>query len=138
VKHFVLDASIALSWFIDHPIAPHASHVRELLRASHAIVPPLWHVEVVNGLLVAERHGNLNPADTEQSLELLEIIITQAIETQDDIISRSRILNTARQFGLTAYDAVYLDIARELQLPLATLDRQLAKAATKAGVPLMH
>jgi predicted nucleic acid-binding protein len=37
---------------------------------------------------------------------------------------------------LTSYDAAYLELAMRLGLPLATLDRQLADAATRAGVTI--
>ena len=35
---------------------------------------------------------------------------------------------------LTSYDALYLDLALTEQLPLATLDEPLRKAAAKLGV----
>jgi predicted nucleic acid-binding protein len=46
-------------------------------------------------------------------------------------------VTTAQQYDLTAYDATYLEIAREQQLPVATLDRKLAAAAEQAGVSLV-
>ena len=39
----------------------------------------------------------------------------------------------ARLYGLTMYDAMYLELALRHRLPLATLDRQLAQAAADAG-----
>jgi len=41
----------------------------------------------------------------------------------------------AESYVLTIYDALYLDLALRLSLPLATLDRKLAAAAQRAGVP---
>jgi hypothetical protein len=38
---------------------------------------------------------------------------------------------------LTAYDAAYLNLARRDRLPLATLDKRLRTAATRAGIPVM-
>ena len=46
-------------------------------------------------------------------------------------------LHAAREFRLTAYDAVYLEMALRQQLPLATLDRELRTAASKAGVEIV-
>lgn len=40
----------------------------------------------------------------------------------------------ARAHGLTTYDASYLEVAVRLGIPLATLDRTLAKAAADEGV----
>ncbi len=48
-----------------------------------------------------------------------------------------RALLTAREFRLTAYDAVYLETALRQELPLATLDRQLLAAAARAGVEIL-
>jgi len=39
---------------------------------------------------------------------------------------------------LSAYDAVYLDLARRERLPLATLDEKLRAAAARAGVELLR
>ena len=53
-------------------------------------------------------------------------------------VAAPRVIATARQFQLTAYDAEYLDTARMQQLPLATLDRKLEASAAKAGVQLLQ
>jgi predicted nucleic acid-binding protein len=47
------------------------------------------------------------------------------------------VLHTAREFRLTSYDAIYLETALREKLPLATLDRQLLKAAREAGVEVV-
>ena len=41
-----------------------------------------------------------------------------------------------RNYGLTPYDAAYLELAKREGLPLATLDRALEKAAVAEGVAL--
>jgi predicted nucleic acid-binding protein len=138
VNRFVLDASIALAWFIDRPIAPYAERVRQLLRTGdHAVVPLVWRLEVANGLVVAERRGLRTPSDIELALRNFETVLTQSVEDSPHQIPMRRVVATAGQFGLTAYDAEYLDTARLEHLPLATLDRQLEKAATRAGVLLV-
>ncbi len=42
----------------------------------------------------------------------------------------------ARKRRLTVYDAAYLELAKREGLPLATLDRELEKAAVAEGVAL--
>jgi predicted nucleic acid-binding protein len=54
------------------------------------------------------------------------------------VISVRQSLATARAFHLSAYDAVYLDLARRNRLPLATLDERLRLAAGQAGVELVR
>lgn len=48
------------------------------------------------------------------------------------------ILTLAERHSLTAYDAAYLALALDRQLPLATLDRKLTKAAESEGLPLLR
>ncbi len=135
----VLDASVALAWFIDHPIPARATRVRQVLvDGGHAVVPALWHLEVPNGFVVAERRGLISVADTGEALQKLEMLLSRSIETIQGPISLRRALASARQFRLTAYDTCYLELARDMQLPLATLDRKLADAADQAGVPLLR
>ena len=138
MKRFVLDASVALAWFLDRPTATYADHIRELLlRGDRAIVPALWPLEIANGFITAERRGVLTSSDTVEALENLDIVVAQAIENSQDPVSMRRALHTAREFRLTAYDAVYLETALRQELPLATLDRQLVTAASKAGVEIL-
>ena len=139
MKRFVLDASVALAWFIDRSIAPYATRVQRLLLAGdRAVVPPLWRLEVANGFVTAERRGILTRSDTVQILQNFEIVLAQAIEDSQPSLPMRRVIATAREFQLTAYDAEYLDTARIQQLPLATLDRHLEEAAVQAGVPLLR
>jgi predicted nucleic acid-binding protein len=139
VNRFVLDASIALAWFIDRPIAPYATRVRQLLlTGDRAVVPLIWRLEVANGLVVAERRGLRTPSDIATALQNFETVLTQSVEDSSSHIPMRRVVATAGQFGLTAYDAEYLDTARLEHLPLATLDRQLEAAAVRAGVALIR
>lgn len=139
MKRFVLDASVALAWFVDHPVAPYANHVKQLLLGGNrAVVPALWQLEVTNGFLVAERRGTITSLDTSQALHNLEIMLAHVIENSQETVSMRRVLALAREFRLTAYDAAYLDTARALQMPLATLDNRLAHAAADAAVELLR
>jgi len=49
-----------------------------------------------------------------------------------------RVRRFAEQYGLTAYDAAYLELAKRLGLPLATLDKDLQRATKSASVSLMN
>jgi predicted nucleic acid-binding protein len=138
VKRFVLDASVALAWFLDRPTAQYANHIRKLLlHGARAVVPALWQLEIANGFVVAERHGVLTTSETVQALQHFDVVVAQAVENSQDPVSMRRVLHTAREFRLTAYDAVYLETALRQGLPLATLDRQLVAAASKAGVEIV-
>lgn len=132
---FVLDASVALAWFVDNPVAAYAVRVRKsLARDARALVPGLWHLEMANGFAVAERRGVLTSANSTAGIAAIEQLLVKSIENSADFISLRQVLTTARDFQLSAYDAVYLDTARRERLPIATLDRRLLSAAQQAGV----
>ena len=105
---------------------------------ARAVVPALWHLEMANGLAVAERRGILTIAKTVQALTEVERLLGLAIESDSAVVPARQALTTARAFRLSGYDAVYLDIARRECLPLATLDEELRTAATHAAVPLLR
>lgn len=139
MTRFVLDASVALRWFLSSPVPAYARRVRRLmLGGARAVVPALWHLEMANGLAVAERRGIVSAADADLSLIDIEGLLGQAIEIDPALVSVRQALTTARTFHLSAYDAVYLDLARRERLPLATLDEDLRSAAAPAGVALIR
>ena len=135
---YVLDASVALAWFLDNPVPLYATRVKQLLLAgARAVVPRLWHLEMANGLAVAERRRILTVVEGTRSLTLVEEL-SQAIETSSEFPTMRQALTTARAFHLSAYDGVYLDTARSEGLPVATLDQSLRAAARRASVELLQ
>ena len=73
-----------------------------------------------NALLVAERRKRIASQDVAEAFELLSgLPITVHAEPRDRM---SRLHELARDHDLTAYDASYLDVALELNLPLASGD----------------
>jgi len=139
LKGFVLDASVSLRWFLDHPVPIYANRVKQFfLKGVRAVVPALWHLEMSNGLVVAERRSILTAADVDQALFDIEQIVAQAVDTDSIVVPARHSLTTARAFQLSAYDAIYLDLARRERLAIATLDDRLRAAAAHAGVELLH
>jgi predicted nucleic acid-binding protein len=136
---FVLDASVALRWFLDRRVPPYANRVKQsLMKGNRAVVPALWHLEMSNGLAVAERRSILTYTDVERALLDVEQLLAQAIDTSSALVSARQALVMARAFKLSAYDAVYLDLARRERLPLASLDERLRAAAKQADVQLFR
>lgn len=139
MKRFVLDASVALRWFLDVSVSRYADRVKQvLIKGGRAVVPALWHLEISNGLAVAERRSILGTADIDQALLDIEQLVAVGVDTSSVFVSARQALITARAFKLSAYDAVYLDLARHERLPLASLDERLRAAAGQAGVELLR
>jgi predicted nucleic acid-binding protein len=53
-----------------------------------------------------------------------------------DLREAAESLAVAREYGLTMYDASYLELARRSDLPLATIDRRLEAAARRSGITI--
>jgi predicted nucleic acid-binding protein len=138
VRHFVLDASVALAWVLDKPVSDYAVAVAAKLRSGQrGFVPALWHLEIANGLAMAERRQDLTSNDVAEALDQLELTAIKSLDTESGFLSSRAALANARSFQLTAYDAVYLELAQREGLPLATLDKSLRAAAARAGVKML-
>lgn len=139
MRTFVLDASVALRWFLDRSVPSYAARIKQLLLGgSRALVPSLWHLEMANALAVAERRAVLASADVDKAADHIEQLLFQALDVDTAVVSVRQSLATARAVQLSAYDAVYLDLARRERLALATLDDRLRAAASRAGVTLVR
>jgi predicted nucleic acid-binding protein len=138
LKRFVLDASVALSWFVDDPVASDAEQARQLLSKEwSAVVPMVWQLEMMNGFVKAERRGNLSSAKVDECFAEMKRLEQWAVRLDAGVASREDALRYARTLQLTSYDASYLELARREGWPLATLDKGLRAAAVKAGVALL-
>jgi predicted nucleic acid-binding protein len=99
------------------------------------IVPGHWLLEVVNGLLMGERRERIKPGQRENILaHIIELPIR--VDEETSLRGWREIPELAARHGLTAYDAAYLELAIRLDVPLATLDQDLARAARAAKVRL--
>lgn len=136
MSNLVLDASLALQWFLeDEADRKYSLDVLASLSENRALVPHLWFYEVGNGLLMAHRRQRISVHQVDGFLARLKVLpIDAAQESPDQILE---LPTFARTHGLTNYDAAYLRLAKELTLPLATNDSELRKAATSAGVRLV-
>ena len=131
----VIDSSAALSWCFEDEASPETDAVFEQVRDQGAVVPGLWHLEVANVLLQAERRGRITTGDVAMRLELIADL---PIMTDDETIARAwrEILALARAEGLTTCDATYLEVAIRRGLPLVTKDAALIAAAGRSGVAI--
>ncbi len=131
---FVLDASMALSWCFEDEATAETDKVLDRLGDDHAIVPPLWESEITNALLVAERKGRLNEAQSTRFVSLLAVL---PINVDTSGPPMTTLLALGRQHGLSSYDATYLALAERAGIAMATLDEKLRAAAHTAGVALL-
>jgi predicted nucleic acid-binding protein len=133
VSDFVLDASLALQWFLeDEGDRKYSLAVLASLSEKRAVVPLLWFYEVGNGLLMAYRRKRIALDQINGFLVRLKALpIEPAQQTPAEILELPTL---AEARGLTNYDAAYLAVAKRFGLPLATTDKDLRRAAAIAGV----
>ena len=131
---FVVDASVAIAWLFEDEVTPETEAVLYRLAHEEANVPGLWELEVANVVMSAERRGRLSEA---ASARIVERLGDLPIRLSPNSPRLPHLLEVGRRYGLTSYDAAYLALAQQLDLPLATLDRELAAAAGVADVELL-
>ena len=137
---FVLDANVALTWFLAEAEAQTAYSLLILENAvggDTCIVPGLWHVEVAARLIRARRNRNagFNAARMTNALRFLRAL---DLETHQLALDVGNIADLADRYYLSGHDAVYFHLAKSLNLPLATFDGGLRTACSAHGVRLLH
>ena len=132
----VLDASVAVAWFMPEELNPILRSVGEQVSDEGAAVPNLWPLEVANILLRAEGTKRISKQYRAEAIgELARLRIE--IDTETAMRAWDTTLDLASHFRLTTYDACYLELAQRRRLPLATLDRELRAAGGKLGIELL-
>jgi predicted nucleic acid-binding protein len=132
----ILDCSTTLAWvYSDETTAP-VRAAFDLVSQSGAWVPALWRLEVANVLEISTRRGRHDADFRDATLADLAQLPIQ-VDGETDSQAWGDTLQLAERHQLTLYDAAYLELALRRNLPLATLDRDLRRAAGSAKVPLL-
>ena len=133
---FIIDNSVSLAWCFEDEQTPNVMTLLDRVAESGAIAPQLWPIEALNGLLTAERRGRISAPVRHRLAGFLQDL---PIRIDDETAAKTWTATTqlAELYGLTAYDATYLELAIRLGRPLATSDRALIAAAEAAGVHLL-
>lgn len=129
----VVDSSVALNWIMPDEDRTLTEDLMDTVALNGAVVPPLFQIEVGNSLLVGARRNRIEGAYIGKALDLIQKLPLRIDSSSSDYVWSSTI-EIAAAYGLTLYDAIYLELAIRLDLPLATLDERLAEAAAIAGV----
>lgn len=109
------------------------SSLEATLRANSLVAPPIWPDEVTNAILIMVRRGRISADQADLALAAF-VALSAEIEAPDRRRVGEAIYPLAKRYGLTIYDASYLELAQRRKLPLATLDDELRAAAKKAKV----
>jgi predicted nucleic acid-binding protein len=128
-REVVIDASVALKWFVNEP----GAHQAQLLFAAdiRRIAPDLALAEVANGLRRKERTNVLAASAVDLAVAGLARMF-HLLEPSSPHVGEAAKLS--RQLDHSVYDCLYLVIARHLSATLLTADARLV--AKLGGTPL--
>ena len=132
----VLDASITMAWCFEDEATPAAEEVLDQVVETNAIVPAIWRFEVGNALQMAIRRKRINEIFRDDALAKL-LAMPISIDPETDAHAWSTALRLSERFGLTLYDAAYVELAQRRSLPLATLDQEMRAAASALNIELL-
>ena len=132
----MLDGSVTLSWYFEDEQTKASLAVLDRVVSEGAIVPPLWHFEVANGLQISVRRRRVDAGFRDRSLKHLASLDI-ATDSDSEAYAWSASVRLAERHLLTVYDASYLELAQRRRLPLATLDGALRKAANGEAIDVI-
>ncbi len=130
---FVVDCSVAARWLLPDEATPYTEAVFDLLATRDAVVPALFLSEFANVFLKLSRQHKL-PANL--AAGAVQRFAYLGLEVDRQTPDPERLYSLAVQYGLSAYDATYLELALRRGVPLACWDGGLRAAAEKAGLYL--
>ena len=136
LNSFVIDASVASAWLLDDESDQFADDAYAALQVNRGLVPQHWHFEVRNALIMAERRGRIFADEVDLGLHRLDQMTTQWLDT-DAMPDLNTTFALARRHRLSFYDSLYLELALRRNIPLATLDSALDRAAAAEGLPAL-
>lgn len=137
MKSLVLDASTALAFCLADERGDISKPALRQLQESMLLVPAHWWIEITNALLQAGRRKRITAAEREDCFQLLMELNLKVVDMSPHVITEE-VLQLAELYKLTGYDACYLHIAVQQQIPLATLDKALQSAAKLSNISVLN
>ena len=132
----VIDSAITLAWVYGDETTEAVQEVFQRVGKTGAWVPGLWRLEVANVLEMGVRRKWHDADFRDATLADLSRLVIQ-VDTDTDREAWSATLKLAIRHQLTTYDAAYLELALRRDLPLATLDTDLRRAASAEKTRLL-
>lgn len=127
----VVDASIVVKWLAHEPDSEPAT--RLIVDGGPLMAPDLLPVEVANVLWKKVRRGDMTVGDLQPAIAtLLEL----GVELHDSTLLLSRAAHLAVELGHPVYDCLYLALAADSRVALATADRRLRQTARDVRISL--
>ncbi len=126
----VLDASVAIAWYLPETFSSDARRWRSRLIEGEIrlLVPSLHYWEVGNVLRTYVRRGELEESVAH---EIYGAHLQAPLDLSEP--PRGDVLRTALEYEATVYDAVYIALSLAHEAPLLTAERTTAPWVVKLG-----
>jgi len=137
-ERFVLDASVAIDWFLpgSGSLSRYAEGILERISSEDLlpIVPYLWHYELGSVLIAAKRDKRISAAKLRASQLAIRGL---ELETLAIELDAAEVIDLSQRYHLQGYDVVYFELARRLTIPIASIDGGIKTACGVFGVDLL-
>ena len=131
MKRIVIDASVALKWYLpDEEEEDRALHLLEDHASDRVLLlaPALLEFEVANGLVMAKRRGRVGDDDARKAMDGFRDLGIGLYPLSPLL---SKVLILCERCHVSAYDAAYVALADDLKIHLVTADRRLFDSTRK-------
>jgi predicted nucleic acid-binding protein len=120
----VVDASVAIKKFIIEPLTPKVDQLFDHLNDpnSRLYIPDLFYIECTNIVWKYIRAGLYDSAEAQANLADLKLLRFTSTRTVD-LMMEAIAISVAH--GISAYDACYVALSRQNNVPLLTQDQRL-------------
>ncbi|HHQ40981.1 MAG TPA: PIN domain-containing protein [Chromatiales bacterium] len=124
---WVVDASVAVKWFVEEPGSEAARAV--LARGEPLLAPDLIVPEVANTAWKKAARGEITRAHGERIVQALPLMLDRIVPAAELV---GRAYGLAVRHGHPVYDALYLALAEQADARLVTDDARLVALARRA------
>ena len=137
-ERFVLDASVAVEWFLPGggPRGLYAEKILDQISAGDLIpvVPDLWHYEMGSVLIAARRDKRISAAKLGAAQTALRAL---GVETLAIELDATELIDLSQRYHMQGYDVVYFELARRLAIAIASIDGGIKTAGKTFGVKML-
>ena len=126
----VVDSNVVAYCWVNGPLTELAHRVRVQDPDWH--LPILWRSEMRSILTGYLRDGSLSGAQIARIMSGAE----EALAGREHLVPSARVVEFARDTGLSAYDCEFAALASVLSVPLVTADKAVLKALPERAVTM--
>lgn len=126
----VVDTNILCYYWLDSPLSSKAELLKE--RDADWVVPPLWRSEFRSALALSVRHRVLTTHDAIGLVERAEGLLRQ----REMAVSSRSVLELTARSRCSAYDCEFVAVARDQDLRLVTMDKQVLREFPQIAISL--